>query len=157
MATESPARVRYVCTDKDPARLRSPISEHHVAQERRRSYSLGGKMINRSNSLLDRLSIKKHKKMNNLSHRLCCAPMMDRNDSSSISNGCEAACAQRVHEGTAIVFARVRGNAILPCKVASKNAAREALDLAGEFLRRRRSLSDMLCLSDHHHSHGETT
>lgn len=70
-------------------------------------------MMNRSNGLLDRLSIKILNRMNSLSHRLCTAPMMDRNDRFSISIGCEAACAARVHERTAIYFAAVRCNAIL--------------------------------------------
>jgi hypothetical protein len=48
--------------------------------------------------------------------------MMDRNDSFSNSIGCEAACAQRVHEDTAIVFARVRRNAILASQGGSAGA-----------------------------------
>jgi hypothetical protein len=43
--------------------------------------------------------------------------MMDRNDSFSLSIGCAAACAQRVHEGTAIDFACVRRNAIFSRRV----------------------------------------
>ena len=46
---------------------------------------------------------------------------------------------------------------VFPANLVLLQAAREALDLAGEFLWRRRSLSDMLRLSVHHHSHGETT
>jgi hypothetical protein len=38
--------------------------------------------------------------------------MMDRTDSFSRSIGCDAAVAERVHEGTATYFARVRCNAI---------------------------------------------
>src|ERR1700676_2372451 len=37
-------------------------------------------MINRSNNLLDRLNVKNFQRMNNLSHRLCTAPMMDWTD-----------------------------------------------------------------------------
>jgi tRNA-dihydrouridine synthase A len=37
-------------------------------------------MINRSNGLLDRLSVINSKRMNDLSHRLCVAPMMDWTD-----------------------------------------------------------------------------
>lgn len=37
-------------------------------------------MINRSNGLLDRLSVENPNRMNNLSHRLCVAPMMDWTD-----------------------------------------------------------------------------
>jgi hypothetical protein len=43
---------------------------------------------------------------------LCMAPMMDRNDSFSISVDCDVACAERVHESTALYFARVRCRAI---------------------------------------------
>jgi hypothetical protein len=51
-------------------------------------------------------------RMTRSDHLLCTAPMMDRTDSFSISIDCEAACAGRVHEGTAIDFAGVRRNAI---------------------------------------------
>jgi hypothetical protein len=74
-------------------------------------------MTGRSNNLLDRLNVKNIKRMNDLSHRLCVAPMMDRNDSFSLSIGCAVACAQRVHEGTGIDFACVRRNAIFSRRV----------------------------------------
>jgi len=47
--------------------------------------------------------------MNNLSHRLCVAPMMDRNDSFSISIACDAACAARVHALPWRHYAHARG------------------------------------------------
>jgi hypothetical protein len=65
----------------------------------------------------DRPDIENLNLMKNLSHRLCVAPMMDRNDSFSLSIGCAAACAQCVHEGTAIDFACVRRNAIFSRRV----------------------------------------
>jgi len=85
----------------------------------------GDRMASRSNNLLGRMSIKNFQRMNNLSHRLCIAPMMDRNDSFSTSIGCEAACAERVHEGIAIYFARVRCNAIFArlCKASTRKNA----------------------------------
>jgi hypothetical protein len=79
-------------------------------------------MTHRSNNLLDRLNVNMFQRMNNLSHRLCVAPMMDRTDSFYISIGCEAVCAQRVHEETTIVFARVRRNAILASQGGSAGA-----------------------------------
>jgi len=45
--------------------------------------------------------------------------MMDRHDSVAVSIGCEAACAHRVHEGTAIYFASVRSNAFLARRLQS--------------------------------------
>ena len=69
-------------------------------------------MTNRSNNLLDLLSGKNFQRMSNLSHRICCAPMMDRNDSFLVSIDCKAARAVRVHEGIAIYFAGVRCDAI---------------------------------------------
>ena len=50
--------------------------------------------------------------MKDLRWRFCVAPMMDRNDSITVSISCEAACAVRVHEGATIYFAHVRCNAI---------------------------------------------
>ena len=105
--------MRYVCTDNAPRPIRFPICEYHAVLERRRPLSHGDRMMNRSNGLLDRPSVKNIRRMKDLSHRLCYAPMMDRKDSHSKSIGWIAVCAQRVHEGTAIDFARVRCNAIV--------------------------------------------
>ena len=83
-------------------------------------------MINLSNGLLDLPSVNNIQRMNDLSHRLCCAPMMDRNDSFLVSIGCNAACAGRVHkEETPIYFAPVRCNAILAATQPARASARE--------------------------------
>ena len=72
--------MRYVCTDDAPRPIRFPICEYHGVLHRRRSRSHGDKIANRSNYLLDRPSIESLKRMNDLSHRLCVAPMMDWTD-----------------------------------------------------------------------------
>src|SRR6266481_6177983 len=95
-----PLRVRYVCTDNAPRPTPFPICEYHAVLERTRSCSHDDRMMSRPNGLLDRPSVKNLKRMNNLSHRLCIAPMMDLCDSHSTSNICEAACAKRVHART---------------------------------------------------------
>src|SRR5450631_4115647 len=74
-------------------------------------------MTSRSNGLLDRPSVENIKQMNKLSHRLCVAPMMDWNDSFSVSIGCAATCAERVHERTAIYFAGALCGAIFVRRV----------------------------------------
>jgi hypothetical protein len=55
--------------------------------------------------------------MNTLSHRLFVAPMTDRNDLFSRSTGCDAACAERVHEVTSSDYAGVRRNANLGMEI----------------------------------------
>ena len=104
--------MRRVCTGSAPRRRCFPVCEYCAAIERPQSCSHGDRMTSQSDNLLDCLSAKNVRRMNNLSHRLCCAPMMDRNDSFLISIRCNGACAQRVHEGAAIYSAGVRCSAI---------------------------------------------
>jgi hypothetical protein len=95
------------CIDRPYGRIRLPIREYHVVTKRRRPCLHRDKMAKRSNGLLNRPSVNNLKRMNNLSHRLCVAPMMDRSDSFSVSIGCEAACAVRVHEVSSLYYAEV--------------------------------------------------
>src|SRR6266545_3056530 len=73
-------RVRSVCTDSSHGRIRVPTCEYHAVMEQVRSCSRGGKMLKRSNVLLDRPNVENLERMNNLSHRFCVAPMMDWTD-----------------------------------------------------------------------------
>ena len=67
-------------------------------------------MINRSNNVLNRSNIRKLRRMKELSHRLCVAPVMDRNDSFAVSIGCEAACAIRVHAPASLYYSAIRSD-----------------------------------------------
>jgi hypothetical protein len=80
--------------------------------------------------------------MKGLSYRLCVAPMMDRNDSFLISIRCNPACAQRVHEGTAIYFADVRYLAI---SADPQRGDRERLERSALESSQRRS-GEQICL-----------
>jgi hypothetical protein len=63
------------------------------------------------------------------SWQLPTAPMMDRNDSYSISVDCDAACAERVHEATALYFVGV-----LPCDLRHGSAKRQQGERLGYVL-----------------------
>ena len=98
-------RVRHVCSGNAREQIRLPTCECQAIALRRRSCTHGDRMIRRSNKLLDRLSVGNLHRMNDLSHRLCVAPMMDRCDSLSTSVACNAACANRVHAPAWLYYA----------------------------------------------------
>ena len=78
--SQDPSLVAYALQISVNATTASRRSGHPAVAQRRRSCLLGDRITNRSNDLLDRPSVENFKRMNNLSHRFCVAPMMDWTD-----------------------------------------------------------------------------
>ena len=71
---------KFVCATCALAAQNSAALRDGIATVRPHVEQLPLENCNRFKYVLDRLSVKKNKQMNDLSHRLCCAPMMDWTD-----------------------------------------------------------------------------